>query len=220
MKPQPLDHTIFFLHWKCSIKTILLAHITSCCLLPMPIPCHPPILRGPDKPFYIVQAADSPQFHSGGKRRVSSPAHCSSTSPWSHSWGSTGLRVGTEGMIRAPPPPQTHRAWTEAHRMGKGSHFTGGMVRLGHPVSTLDLIVECRIHHHARVGCATWEAKKKTSRVDKYVVHCWSTWGDTAPLENVWGSPLWSIGSPLWSMGSFKEIKCYHLLDFTALPKS
>ena len=54
-----------------------------------------------------------------------------------------------------PIDPSGMNTGPQAHRMGRGSHFTGGMVRLGHPVSTLDLIVECRIHHHARVGCTT-----------------------------------------------------------------
>lgn len=122
---QLLDHTIFFLLWKCSFKKVL--NSAACwhnyLLLPSPF-AHsiPLILRGPDKPFYIVQAAGSPQSHSGGKRRVSSPAHCSSTSPWSRSWRSTDLRVGTGRSAREPPTPtdtlgmnRTPTGWEEAH---------------------------------------------------------------------------------------------------------
>ena len=87
--------------------------------------------------------------------------------------------------------------------MGRGSHFPGGVVRLGHPVPTLDLIVESRIHHHARVGCAPWKPRKKATRLNKCLVHFWNTWGDTAHLEN-------TRGSPPWSTGSFRERKkCY-----------
>lgn len=107
---RPLDHTIFILLWKCSFKTVLnnASHWLNYQLLSsLFVHSFPPILRGPDKPFYIVQAADSPQSHSGGKRRASSPAHCSSTSPWSHSWRRAQLRVGAGRSVRGPPPPTT-----------------------------------------------------------------------------------------------------------------
>lgn len=157
---QPLYHSIFFLLWKCSLKTVNSAPSSHNYLLLSSLFAHSflPIRRGPDEPFYIVQAAGSPQFHSGGKKRVSSLVHCSSTSPWSHSWKRTELRVGTGRSFRESPNP-TDPLNMNTRPMGWGSHFTGGVVRLGHPVPTLDLVVESRIHHHAGVGCATWKPK-------------------------------------------------------------
>lgn len=61
-----------------------------------------------------------------------------------------------QGGVSGHPPQPTDPLGmnTRPTRWGGGSHFTGGVVRLGHPVPTLDLIVESRIHHHAGVGCA------------------------------------------------------------------
>lgn len=125
---------------------------------------------GRDSPSCRWRAAEKRQCHWDPGRRASSLARCSSTSSSSHTCKDsfdeeTHCRtcsapresVSSHNITALPVHIKVRSCLWLVALCGLTDyvHVLGGMLRFGHPVSTLDFVVEAGIHYHARVRGAT-----------------------------------------------------------------